>query len=224
MGEKFNANNLPQRLFWFCLGLLINSFGIALITKAGLGTSQISSIPYVLSFEFDGLSFAMGTFLVNVVFILVQIALLGRSFFPAQLLQLPVNIVFSSFLGVAMSVLGWVAPTTAPGQLAVLLLGCCVLGCGIAIECAPNLIFVPGEGIVYAIAQVTHKKLGSTKVVFDVCLVVSSFSLSMLLFGSLRGVGIGTIVCACFTGFVVNFANARFGFLANVRELAAQNN
>ena len=221
MGEKFNANNLPQRLFWFCLGLMINSCGIALITKAGLGTSQISSIPYVLSFEFDGLSFAMGTFLVNIAFIVIQAVLLGRSFFPVQLLQLPVNIVFSSFLGVSMSIFGWLAPSSLPAQLAVLVLGCCVLGCGIAIECAPNLIFVPGEGIVYAISKVVNKKLGSVKVVFDVVLVVSSFSLSMLLFGELKGVGIGTIVCACFTGFVVNFANARFGFLAHVRELAA---
>ena len=69
----FNTNNLGRRTFWFCLGILINSVGIAFITKAGMGTSQISSVPYVLSFQFPQLSFAMCTFLINFVLVAVQI-------------------------------------------------------------------------------------------------------------------------------------------------------
>ena len=44
--EKF------KRYLIFIIGLYINSFGVAFITKAGLGTSPISSIPYVLSLNF----------------------------------------------------------------------------------------------------------------------------------------------------------------------------
>ncbi len=218
--DGFNTNNLGKRLFWFCLGLAVNSFGIALITKAGLGTSQISSIPYVLSFQFTWLPFAVGTFIMNLVFIVVQIVLMGRRFFPVQLLQIPVNIVFSSCLGVAMEALGCVNPTFLPLQIATLLAGCCVLGCGIAIECAPDLVFVPGEGIVYAIAEAIGKKLGSVKVIFDLVLVASSVTLSLVLFGELRGVGVGTIATVFITGNVVNFANDHFGFLTRVRALA----
>ena len=218
--QTFNTKNLLPRLVVFCLGLIVNSTGIALITKAGLGTSQISSVPYVLTFQFPWLSFAMGTFSINVVFILVQIVLLGRRFFPVQLLQIVVNVVFSSALGVAMSALGWLAPSSLPLQLLTLALGCCVLGCGIAIECAPEVIFVPGEGIVYAIAEVTGKKLGTVKLVFDAVLVIASVSLSLALFGELRGVGVGTIVTVFITGNVVNFANAHFGFLSRVRSWA----
>ena len=218
--QTFNTKNLLPRLVVFCLGLIVNSTGIALITKAGLGTSQISSVPYVLTFQFPWLSFAMGTFSINVVFILVQIVLMGRRFFPVQLLQIVVNVVFSSALGAAMSALGWLAPSSLPLQLLTLALGCCVLGCGIAIECAPEVIFVPGEGIVYAIAEVTGKKLGTVKLVFDAVLVIASVSLSLALFGELRGVGVGTIVTVFITGNVVNFANAHFGFLSRVRSWA----
>ena len=218
--QTFNTKNLLPRLVVFCLGLIVNSTGIALITKAGLGTSQISSVPYVLTFQFPWLSFAMGTFSINVVFILVQIALMGRRFFPVQLLQIVVNVVFSSALGVAMSALGWLAPSSLPLQLLTLALGCCILGCGIAVECAPEVIFVPGEGIVYAIAEVTGKKLGTVKLVFDAVLVIASVSLSLVLFGELRGVGVGTIVTVFITGNVVNFANAHFGFLSRVRSWA----
>ena len=36
-----------KRYIIFFIGLYINSLGVALITKASLGTSPISSIPYV---------------------------------------------------------------------------------------------------------------------------------------------------------------------------------
>ena len=45
-------NKTILRYFYFLLGLFINSFGIAFITKSALGTSQISSVPYVLSLYF----------------------------------------------------------------------------------------------------------------------------------------------------------------------------
>lgn len=37
----------------FLVGLVLNSLGVALVTKASLGTSPISSIPYVLSLNFQ---------------------------------------------------------------------------------------------------------------------------------------------------------------------------
>ena len=48
-----------KRYIIFIIGLYINSFGVSLITKAMLGTSPISSIPYVLSLNFP---FSLGQF------------------------------------------------------------------------------------------------------------------------------------------------------------------
>ena len=39
-----------KRYIVFLIGLFINSLGVSLITKADLGTSPISSIPYVPAF------------------------------------------------------------------------------------------------------------------------------------------------------------------------------
>ena len=61
-----------KRLLWFVLGVVINSFGIALTTKAAMGTSPISSVPYVLSLWLP-LSLGQFTFIVNMFFILAQI-------------------------------------------------------------------------------------------------------------------------------------------------------
>ena len=74
---------LPRYL-WFLAGVLINSFGVALITRAALGTSPISSLPYVLSFRFP-VTLGQFTFAMNLFFILGQVLLLRRDFQPIQL-------------------------------------------------------------------------------------------------------------------------------------------
>ena len=76
--------DFSKKWLYFIIGVLINSFGIALITKGALGTSPISSIPYALSLQFPSFSFGMTTFLVNSLFILVQIILLKKDFKPCN--------------------------------------------------------------------------------------------------------------------------------------------
>lgn len=70
---------LALRYLCFAAGLLINSFGIAFITKAALGTSPVSSIPYVLDLAFVP-TFGETTFALNMVYIAAQVALLRRDF------------------------------------------------------------------------------------------------------------------------------------------------
>ena len=81
------------RYLMFILGIGINSFGIALITKGALGTSQISSIPYVLSLKYSKISFGTWTFLLNILFIIMQVILLKKEFHPVQYLQIFANII-----------------------------------------------------------------------------------------------------------------------------------
>ena len=52
--KGIGMNHLPQRFVFFALGVVINSFGVALITKGALGTSAISSVPYVVVVPGEG--------------------------------------------------------------------------------------------------------------------------------------------------------------------------
>lgn len=206
------------RYFWFFVGVLINSFGVAFITKAALGTSPISSVPYVLSFQFP-LTLGEFTFLLNMLYLLVQIALLRRDFPPLQLLQIAATAVFSAFIDISMALLSWLQPKELPAQLASLLMGCAVLAFGISIEVAPHILVVPGEGIVSAISQVSGKKFGSVKVLFDVTLVLIALALSLLFFHQLRGLGLGTVISALLVGRLVNLYNRRLPFLSRISAL-----
>ena len=75
------SNHLVERYLWFVVGVAINSFAIALIAKANLGVGAISCVAFVLA-EASGLSFGAFTFVVNMLFIVAQIALLRRDFKP----------------------------------------------------------------------------------------------------------------------------------------------
>ena len=210
--------NQAKRYIWFLLGVLINSFGIALITKAALGTSPISSVPYVLSLRFSPTLGAF-TFVINLLFIVGQIVLLRRNYQLFQLLQILVNLVFSWFIDVSMNLLGWLNPQGLPAELVTLVLGCAVLGFGISMEVAPDVLRVPGEGLVGAIAAVTRVRFGTVKVGFDVALVLLSLTMSLVFFHRLNGLGVGTVVAALLVGRFVNLFNARLPLISRIARL-----
>lgn len=210
---------LPRYL-WFLAGVLINSFGVALITRAALGTSPISSLPYVLSFRFP-VTLGQFTFAMNLFFILGQVLLLRRDFQPIQLLQVAVNAVFSAFIDVSMGLLSWLEITSLPMAVLVLILGCAVLAFGISVEVAPRVLMVPGEGIVQAIAAVTGWRFGNVKVGFDAALVSTALVLSLLFFHRLQGLGAGTILSALAVGRFVNLYNRRLPLISRISALAS---
>ena len=211
-----------ERLAWFAAGILINSFGIVLITKGALGTSQISSIPYVLSLQLPSISFGMFSFIMNMVYIVLQALLLRRQFKPIQLLQIVVNVVFSASIDVFMAMLSFYAPQQLFTRVLSAIAGCIVLAFGISVEVAPDLIMVPGEGIVAAISKVSGWRFGSVKVAFDVTLILIAALLSWLFFGDLVGVGVGTLLSAVSVGQFVNLINRHVPLLQHIRALAEE--
>ena len=211
-----------ERLVWFSAGILINSFGIVLITKGALGTSQISSIPYVLSLQLPSISFGMFSFIMNMVYIVLQALLLRRQFKPIQLLQIVVNVVFSASIDVFMAMLAFYAPQQLFTRVLSAVAGCIVLAFGISVEVAPDLIMVPGEGIVAAISKVSGRRFGSVKVVFDVTLILIAALLSWLFFGNIVGVGVGTLLSAVSVGQFVNLINRHVPLLQHIRALAKE--
>lgn len=220
-GARSSRRKVALRYLCFLLGLLVNSFGVALITKAALGTSPISSIPYVLDLRFEP-TFGEMTFVLNMVYILGQVVLLRRQFQPIQLLQVVANVIFSAFIDVSMGLLWWLSPSSLPAELLTLAAGCCILAFGISVEVAPDVIVVPGEGIVRAISSTLDRPFGTCKLCFDTTLVAIACALSMHFFGYLNGLGVGTIVSALAVGPIVNAINGHVPLIGAVRNLVPE--
>ena len=73
--RKYSAVSLCKRIVMFCLGLIVMAFGVAFSITAALGTSPISSVPYVTG-AISGLSVGTTTIIMNAIFVLIQIAIL----------------------------------------------------------------------------------------------------------------------------------------------------
>ena len=98
------SKNIKNYLL-FILSLAVMGFGIALVTKSGLGTSAVSSVPYVLSKVFPKYTFGMFTFAINMLYYLIQIIILRKDFPKSQYLQIIVGPFLGFFFDLSMSIL-----------------------------------------------------------------------------------------------------------------------
>ena len=139
-----------KRYLIFLVGLFVNSLGVSLITKANLGTSPISSIPYVLSLNFP---FTLGNFTIffSIFLIVLQLIILRKNFKLEHILQIPVSIIFGYFIDFAMILLSWVNPEEYLMKIVYLLIGCLILGVGVYMEVLADVVMLPGESFVRAI-------------------------------------------------------------------------
>lgn len=193
--------NKLKRYLLFLVGLFINSLGVSLVTKANLGTSPISSIPYVLSLKFP---FTLGNFTIvyNLVLIALQIIILRKNFKIEIILQIPVAVMFGYFIDFTMYLLFWVDPQNYFMKIIALLLGCFVLGFGVYIEVLADVVMLAGESFVRAIVQTWNTNFGITKIIVDSSMVIIAGVLSFAIFGRLNGLREGTVVAALSVGFI----------------------
>mgnify|MGYP000096367366 FL=1 len=204
--------NKLKRYVIFLIGLFVNSLGVSLITKASLGTSPISSIPYVLSLSFP---FTLGNFTIffSIFLILLQLLILRKNFKLEHVLQIPVSIIFGYFIDLTMLLFAWVNPQVYIMKIIYLLIGCLILGFGVYMEVLADVVMLPGESFVRAIVLTWKTNFGTTKICFDVSMSVIAAILSFVFTGRLNGVREGTIIAALLVGFIARVAGKKLAFV-----------
>ena len=197
------------------MGLFVNSLGVSLITKANLGTSPISSIPYVLSLNFP---FTLGNFTIffSIFLIVLQLIILRKNFKLEHILQIPVSIIFGYFIDLTMILFSWVNPETYIMKIVYLLIGCLILGVGVYMEVLADVVMLPGESFVRAIVLTWKTNFGTTKICFDVSMSVIAAVLSFIFAGRLDGVREGTVIAALLVGFIARLIGKKLVFLKDM--------
>ncbi|MCM1114411.1 MAG: DUF6198 family protein [Clostridium sp.] len=210
--KKTERMDLIKRYIVFIIGLFISSFGVSFITKAELGTSPISAIPYVLSLKFS-LSLGEFTIIFSVFLVVLQLIILRKNFKPQDLIQLPVSIAFGYFIDFTMFLLKNMKPASYPIKLLALLLGCVILAIGVYLEVIADVAMLPGESFVRSIVNTFNKNFGNTKVIFDASMCITAAVLSLIFFSKLKGVREGTIIAALIVGLITKFLTKILSFL-----------
>lgn len=210
-----NKTELIKRYIFLLVGLFVNGLGVSFITKAGLGTSPITSIPYTLSLGFTP-TVGMFTLVFNIFLVILQVILLRRNFQLQNLLQLPIIALFSFFIDLTMSLLGFIQPETYAMKVVSLIVGCLILGFGVFMEMVANVAMLPGEATVRAVSDVFSTDFGKTKIAFDSSMTVITAILSFIMFKHLDGVREGTIVAAILVGFIARLFKKYIGGIEKI--------
>lgn len=190
----------------FLLSLVIMGFGIALVTKSGLGTSAVSSVPYVLSNVFT-LSFGMFTFIINMLYFVIQILVLRKDFPKNQYFQIVVGPVLGIFIDLSMFILKNIDLSNYLLKVLILLVGCFIVAYSIWLQLEANVVINPTEGIVKVLADKTNVKFSSMKTYFDIFLVVVASLISFIGLGKIVGVREGTLISAFVVGYFIKLIN-----------------
>ena len=206
MKGMIELNKLPvyilKRYLLLLAGLSIMAFGVAFSIKASLGTSPISSVPFVVSL-FTPLTVGTATITMHCVFILMQILILRKDYHLIQLMQLPVAFFFGYLTDFGVWAVQGISCNTYWQEGIVCLIGILLVAVGVSFEVKAGVVVLAGEGVVLAVCKVLPKiKFGYMKVGFDVTLVVIACILSFVFTGHLQGVREGTVAAALLVGLI----------------------
>ncbi len=193
------------RYLQYFAGLIILALGITLNTKTGLGVSPIISVPYCIS-QIWHINFGYATLALYCLFIAAQFLIKGKNKRAADLLQLPLSIVFSLFLNLLNDILAF-SSRVIWINLLILLIAIICTGVGVSLSVNSNLVVNPGDGIVQAIAMRTGSQLGFTKNLFDLSCIIITLIIGFAFAGKMIGIGIGTVAAVIGVGRVVALTN-----------------
>lgn len=206
------------------ISLWVMTLGIAFCVRSKLGSSVISTLPYV--FEQAGTegcgvpAWTIGgyTMVINALFVFLQICILRRHFEPVQLFQLVLGCIFGSLIDVNMWITSWLLPEALWEKALSQLAGCIILGTGIAMEVRCGSITMPGEGMPIAVSRVTGIEFPKAKIIVDCTLVVLAVTFGFIFFGSWQWhiVGFGTLFAMVFVGTVVKIVGKHLGFFERI--------
>lgn len=193
--------HLLRRLCTYIVGLLLVAISTGLSITANLGMSAFNSTCSVLSPQ-AGVSMGDFTILLNCFMVLVQFFILGRHFQLMNLAQIPFAFIYGKFITLVCSLMPDVVVTTWYLQLVLLLVSLVLLAVGILCYVGTELVPMPVEGAALVIASKSHLAFHNVKIILDASFLFTAIGGALYFYGNL-GVGIGTVIFAFGTGWVM---------------------
>lgn len=138
----------------FLVGLFIASMGVALSTKAGLGTSPVAAVPYSVSIVNHALTFGWWLNIWSLLQVAVQVILLRKKCKPVEIIiQAVLALVYGYMTDFSCKLIDGIQVNTYFAQFLWMALGCFVLALGIWIQFKGGVAMLPGEAMNRAISK-----------------------------------------------------------------------
>jgi uncharacterized membrane protein YczE len=210
---KPKTKDLLQRYAVASLGLIFVAVGVALSLKSNLGTAPISCPPAVMNLQWSFLSVGTLTWMMHIVLILIQAAILRRRFKVSYLMQIPAAFVFGYLCDAAIWAFDWLQVDSYETQMFLCILTILVTAIGVRLEVIGNAWMLAGEMTTVVLSDVTQTRFSTVKVLFDIFCVILSAAFAWFAFGYLTGNGSsvvireGTLILAICTGLCMKLTD-----------------
>ncbi len=196
-------------------GLVLVALGVGVSIKSNLGIAPPSCPPTILNLRFTGISVGTFTWMMHLLFILMQLLILRKRFKAEYLMQIPAAFVFGYLCDGAIWLFDAIqSPATGYAvQILLSLLAVLLTAVGIKLEVLGNGWILAGDKTTAVLSEVSRKPFGTVKVLFDITLVAITALLALLFFGLPTGNGTtvvireGTLILAFLTGLCMRLTD-----------------
>ena len=184
------------------------AMGVTWSMKAQIGASPQGCCPAVFS-EPLGLSVGTVTWILYMVFLLIQVWALGKEFSMWALLQLPFSLLYGYMLDGTLWLFrvfpedGWFF------HVLYCLLGIFFLSIGVIIMLKADLLMLPPDAMIASVAKRFHKDYSQIKLIADAAMVAIAVIGSLLFYRRLVQVGIGTVFAALTLGRTIGWMKGK---------------
>ncbi len=191
------------------LGILLCTLGVALCTKANLGLSMIAAPIYVIHIKlvnfFSWYTQGTSEYIFQIALVFVTTAVCRR--FRLKYVLSFITAILSGFaLDFWLFLLGGNGMyETMPSRIIAFILGAAITSLAIAFFFRTNMPVQGYELLVSEIADKYKLNVDKVKMVNDICYLVLSVALALILNHSLQGIGIGTIIITLINAPLIAF-------------------
>ncbi|CEO06750.1 DUF6198 family protein [Paraclostridium sordellii] len=188
------------------IGLLLTSFANTLMVKSGLGISAISAVPYSLSFIFDKITFGSWNYIFQSLLIVLLVTITKKFKFQ-YIVSFLLSVVFGALIDFFNLTVIQLLPDNFLLSIVYFTISFLLLAIGISLQLNCGLPILPLDTFTKDLSKflgITYKKV---KTIFDLSCLATTLFLSIIVLNTNVGLGIGTIICALFTGKIVSIIN-----------------
>lgn len=198
---------IPGELALFT-AVIINSLGIALMTKSNFGISSISSVPYVFSQAFSILSFGTWNYVFQTILV-ISLMILSKNFNLSYSFSFLMGIAFGKMIDVHEL---WICflPDSLAFHIAYFIISFFILAFGICLSNNSMLPIIPTDTFPRDLSFILNKPYKYIKTTFDLCCLTTTAMLSLFILHKTVGIGVGTVICAFTTGKAVSVIQSFF--------------
>lgn len=209
----------------YILAALLLSFSSAMQTAANLGISMIIAPAYIVSQKFTFLTFGQSEYLVQGL-VFIVFCMLMKGFKPLYLASFGTALLYGAALDMWRTVIpAFNQSITAPGSMP-MIVRIAMLGAGMIMTALSVALFFHTylypqvyDFFVREVSKRYKKNRTKFKIAFDTSCLAAAAALSLLFFGKLVGIGVGTLIMTLMNGRLIGFFDKKLDKYCIVKPL-----